>query len=46
MFHLTRDTGEQAEKWKHLVWIAPLFFLIKGLMWLAIPVMLVLWGTD
>ena len=31
---------------KRLAWVLPLFFLIKGLLWLAIPVLYAIYGFD
>ena len=31
---------------KKLAWFLPLFFLIKGLLWLAIPVLYTIYGLN
>jgi len=39
----------QADKrgWlRHLTWAAPLFFLVKGLLWLALPLFFALSGME
>jgi hypothetical protein len=31
---------------KRLAWALPLFFLIKGLLWLTVPVLYAIYGLD
>ncbi len=31
---------------KRLTWALPLFFLLKGMMWLALPIVLTLYGLN
>jgi cytochrome c-type biogenesis protein CcmH/NrfF len=40
-------TKQPKKNWfKRLGWILPLFFFIKGLLWLIIPVILAYYGLD
>ncbi len=39
--------GKGAVKsWQRFSWALGLFFLIKGMLWLAVPVLIALWGFD
>ena len=40
------ETGSKRGWLKKLAWLAPLFFLIKGLAWLAIPALYAVYGME
>jgi preprotein translocase subunit SecG len=43
--HLSKE--EPFKAWmKRMTWILPLFFLIKGLAWLAIPLILAIFSLN
>ncbi len=47
MQRIITSTETQTKLWmKKITWMLPLFFLAKGLMWLALPVFMAFYGLN